>query len=102
MAILLRCPAPGCGAPLELSEKDVGGTVCCPRCARPVEVPDEKTARLVPPESSPGVTPELLDWAQRTFSEEEFRAGLADLKATGGRELGDFIREIEREVAPHE
>ena len=41
------------------------------------------------------VTPELLEWARRTFNEEEFRAGLREIEATGGLELKDFIHELE-------
>ena len=45
---------------------------------------------------------ELLEWARQQFSEEEFVAGLDEIRETGGRELRDFIQELEKEAAPHE
>jgi hypothetical protein len=48
------------------------------------------------------VTPELLEWARRTFNEEEFLAGLREIEATGGLELKDFIHELEEEATPRE
>jgi hypothetical protein len=50
------------------------------------------------PQSQP-VTPELLEWARRTFNEGEFLAGLREIQATGGLEFKDFIHELEQEAA---
>jgi hypothetical protein len=50
---------------------------------------------------SPPITPELLEWARRTFNEEEFLAGLREIETTGGLELKDFIHELEPIVKSH-
>jgi hypothetical protein len=50
------------------------------------------------PQSQP-VTPELLEWARRTFNEEEFLAGLREIQTTGGLEFKDFIHERAQEAA---
>jgi hypothetical protein len=41
------------------------------------------------------LSPPVLDWARQQFSEEDFAAGLRELRATGGLELGDFLHELE-------
>lgn len=41
------------------------------------------------------LTPELLEWARRTFDEEVHLAGLREIETTGGLELKDFIHELE-------
>jgi hypothetical protein len=48
------------------------------------------------------VTPELLEWARRTFSKEEFLAGLREIEATGGVEITDLIQEPEQEATSRE
>lgn len=48
------------------------------------------------------VTPEVLEWARRTFDEQEFLAGLREIERTGGLELKDFIQELEREAESRE
>ncbi len=48
------------------------------------------------------VTPELLEWARRTFNEEEFLAGLREIEATGGVEITDLIQEPEQEATSRE
>ena len=40
--------------------------------------------------------------ARGQFDEEEFVAGLREIRETGGLELKDFIRELEQEAAPRE
>ncbi len=42
---------------------------------------------------------EILDWARREFDEEEFIAGLREIRKTDGLELKDFIHELESEAA---
>jgi hypothetical protein len=51
---------------------------------------------------SPAISPELREWACRTFNEEEFLAGLREIETTGGLEFKDFIHELEQEVKPRE
>jgi hypothetical protein len=48
------------------------------------------------------LTPEVMEWARRTFNEEEFLAGLREIQTTGGLELKDFLHELEQEVMPRE
>jgi hypothetical protein len=48
------------------------------------------------------ITPELREWALRTFNEEECVAGIKEIEATGGVELRDFIDELEQEIASRE
>ncbi|MHB1424259.1 MAG: hypothetical protein ACYC3I_13880 [Gemmataceae bacterium] len=47
-------------------------------------------------------TPEVMEWARRTFNEEEFLAGLREIETTGGLQFEDFIHELEQEVKPRE
>lgn len=48
------------------------------------------------------VTPELLEWARRTFSEEEHLAGLREIEATGGVDIKDLFDDLEQEATPRE
>lgn len=48
------------------------------------------------------LTPEVLEWARRTFNEEEFLAGLREIETTGGVEIRDLLDELEQEVPPRE
>lgn len=48
------------------------------------------------------VTPELLEWARRTFNEEEFLAGLREIETTGGVDITDLIQEPEQEATSRE
>lgn len=48
------------------------------------------------------VTLELLEWARRTFNEEEHLAGLREIEATGCLELKDFIHARESEATLRE
>jgi hypothetical protein len=45
------------------------------------------------------LSPELLEWARRQFTEEEILVGLRELREKGGQELADFLPELERMVA---
>jgi hypothetical protein len=45
--------------------------------------------------------PEVLEWARHQFSEEEIVAGLLEIRKTGGRELSQFIQELEKQAGPH-
>lgn len=40
--------------------------------------------------------PDLLDWARRTFDEEEFLAGVREIRETGGIQFEDFVADLER------
>jgi hypothetical protein len=42
------------------------------------------------------LTPELLEWARQQINEETIRAGLDEIRETGGFELKDFLAELER------
>jgi hypothetical protein len=48
------------------------------------------------------LTPEVLEWARRTFNEEEFLAGLREIETTGGVEIKDLLDELEQEIPPRE
>jgi hypothetical protein len=48
------------------------------------------------------LTPELLDWARRQFSEEEIVAGIREIRETGGLEFRDFIEELEKAAGADE
>jgi hypothetical protein len=43
-----------------------------------------------------------MEWARQQFSEEEFLAGLRDVRENGGLELKDFIQGLEQEAAPRD
>jgi hypothetical protein len=100
-------------------------TGACPRCGHrpeqagvtaangspPHGLPASPARPPVPPEGAPGdgtaphsgkLTPELLEWARKQFSEEEILAGLREIQQTGGLELRDFIQELEQEAARRE
>src|SRR6266576_3116914 len=40
-------------------------------------------------------TKDLVEWARRQFTEEEFVAGIREIREKGGLELCDFIHELE-------
>lgn len=50
------------------------------------------------------LTPEVMEWARRTFEEEKevFFAGLREIEATGGLGIKDLLDEFEQEVTPRE
>ena len=54
------------------------------------------------PTPSPPLPPEILEWARQHFNEEEFLAGLREIRETGGLQLEDFIRELEQEATRRE
>ena len=41
------------------------------------------------------LTPEFLAWARTLDTEEEILAGIEDIERTGGKELSEFIHELE-------
>jgi hypothetical protein len=47
-------------------------------------------------ESGRKLPPEVIEWARRTFDEEEFLAGVREICATGGLSFEDFVEELER------
>lgn len=50
------------------------------------------------PEAVP-ITPELLEWALKLFSEEEAIAGLREIQETGGLTFAEVIRGLEEPPA---
>ena len=98
---MLRCPA--CGHDLAADAS------ACSACGRPLNgaaMPEAEAHARRP--ALPGappcgkLSPELMEWARQQFSEEEFVAGLREIRETGGLELQDFIRELEQEAAPRD
>jgi hypothetical protein len=65
----------------------------CSGCGRPLNGEAPPSGKL---------SPELLECARQQFSEEEFLAGLREIRETGGLELKDFIQELEQEAAPRD
>jgi hypothetical protein len=45
---------------------------------------------------------EILEWASQQFNEEETVAGMHEIRETGGLELSDFLKELEREAMGRE
>jgi hypothetical protein len=67
----------------------------------------EVAGRLTAPPAANGVAhgklpPELLEWARRTFDEDEFMAGAREIRATGGLDFNDFVKDLERAAGEHE
>ena len=75
-------PCAGCG------HKLAAGVRTCPVCGR---------SRNGTPAGG-GLSPELLAWAREQFNEEEFLAGLREVRETGGLELRDFLPQLEQEA----
>jgi hypothetical protein len=48
------------------------------------------------------LTPEVLEWARRTFDEEVHLAGLREIEATGGVDIKDLLYDLEQEATPRE
>jgi hypothetical protein len=46
--------------------------------------------------------PEFVEWALKQHSDEEVRAGFQEYQETGGKQLHEFIAEIEKEAMPDE
>jgi hypothetical protein len=44
------------------------------------------------------IPPDLLAWARQTFDEEEFMAGVREIRATGGVHFEDFIDGVEQKA----
>jgi hypothetical protein len=76
----------------------------CPKCGHQSEsegqtCPDCGHALNGTPAVPSGkLPPELREWARQTFNPEEFLADLREVERTGGRELIDFIHELEQEA----
>jgi len=47
-------------------------------------------------------SPEIVEWAQREFNEEEFAEDIREMRAGGGLQLRDFIDELKQIAAGHE
>lgn len=70
-------------------------------------IAQEVAGRLTAPAGANGVAdgklpPGLLEWARRTFNEDEFLAGVREIRATGGLDFNDFVKELERAAGQHE
>ncbi len=94
---MLRCPK--CSHDLNAE------AAVCPACGHSLNGAIPPAPRSVerppPPPGFPPVEPippEILEWARRTFNEEEFLAGLREIEKTGGFKLEDFIEELEKEA----
>jgi hypothetical protein len=77
------------------------------RAAALAMISQEVAGRLADPAGVNGATdgklpPSLLEWARRTFNEDEFLAGVREIRATGGLEFEDFVKELERAAGEHE
>jgi hypothetical protein len=48
------------------------------------------------------LTADLLEWARRHFTEEEIVAGIREIRATGGLEFNDFLRDLEQAAGANE
>lgn len=70
-------------------------------------ISQEVAGRLAGPPGANGtpdgkLPPSLLEWARRTFDEDEFMAGVREIRATGGLQFEDFVKELERAAGEHE
>lgn len=55
------------------------------------------------PAGRPGpieLSPEMLEWARRQFSEEEYVAGIRDIRETGGVPFDEIIQRLKRGAGP--
>jgi hypothetical protein len=63
-------------------------------------IAEEVVHRSTPPENAVGPdgrpTPELMEWARRTFDVDAHLAGVRGIERTGGVELKDIIHELEQ------
>jgi hypothetical protein len=85
---MLTIVCPGCG---HRPAEEVG---VCPRCGHALKPGDSVPDGKLPPD--------LLAWARQTFDEEEFMAGLREVRETGGVRLEDFLGEIEERIRKRE
>lgn len=60
-------------------------------------MPTEQPSPTETPAPVP-IPPDILAWAQQTFDEQEYREGVRDIEATGGRSMDDLITEVEARV----
>jgi hypothetical protein len=81
------CPA--CGGSLASSE------YLCPACGKTLNGCAKHLEPMV-------LTPELLEWAKQQFNDEDMIAGVEEIQRTGGKELHEFIHELEAEAAHRE
>ncbi len=68
----------------------------------PAEVGDALVKMAWKGENAAALTPEILEAARGQHNEEEIAAGLREIQATGGLQLGDFLHELEQAAGPHE
>jgi hypothetical protein len=54
--------------------------------------------KLAPQLPQAGLTPEQRDWARQQFTEAEIVAGLRELREKGGKELHEFLPDLEQRV----
>jgi hypothetical protein len=74
-----------CGQGFQTNAEVNGVGPVCPRCAAGI-----------PP--SPELTREFLAWVREQINEEEVLAALDEVRAGGGKELKEFIHELEQVV----
>jgi hypothetical protein len=58
--------------------------------------PDVPARRPAPVE----LTPEMLEWARRQFSEEEYVAGIRAIRETGGVPFAEIVQRLKRTAGP--
>jgi hypothetical protein len=46
------------------------------------------------------LSPEMLEWARRQFSEEEYVAGIRDIRENGGVPFDEIIERLKRTTGP--
>ena len=46
------------------------------------------------------LSPDLLEWARRQFSEEEYVAGIRDIRENGGVPFDEIIERLKRTTGP--
>ncbi len=80
---------PSCGSHLSPSECQ------CPACGKSLNGATSHLEPIV-------LTPELLEWSEHQFNDEDMIAGVEEIQRTGGKELHEFIHEIEEEAARRE
>src|SRR5439155_10923141 len=102
----METTCPGCG------RQTAAEATACPNCGHAMpngavpQAPTSVRKPPPPPEVSTWVIyptpPEVIEWARRTFNEEEFMAELRQAEKDGWPELKDFIHELEQEAPPRD
>jgi hypothetical protein len=92
-----RQPTPDASACPDCGQELKNGAVSQPGAVQKPPTPPEVAGWIIHP-----LPPGYLEQERQTFNEEEFLAALREVERTGGRELKDFIHELEQGVPPRE